>query len=400
MAEKHAELGGRADKSDALEALRRRLLERLRSRSQEVEEAMVNAALSIDSGVSRDGEGLAGLKASARETVELVAELIEQGAKWTPRFPPAVAAQARHLARNGVSLDTAMRGYYAITSLCFEFATSEIDDLPEDTLPYLVSIQSQHGDYLMSAVSAAYEDEVARLDRSPSTRRLDERLQRLLAGEPAETSGLDYDFELCHLGMVAVGGDIELVAKRLAERLGCQLLFLPRGAETAWVWLGTVRPVSFAELEGLLIAGADEDAAFATGEPRSGLDGWRLTHREAQAALEVLRRKPQQLVRCSDVVLLATATRDEEMKAVLLDAYLAPLGSGRDGAVLRDTLRTYFASGGNAASAAASLGVDRHTVQRRLRKVEEAIGRTLDTCRAELEVALRVEEHAGPGLQG
>jgi len=88
------------------------------------------------------------------------------------------------------------------------------------------------------------------------------------------------------------------------------------------------------------------------------------------------------------------------MKAVLLDAYLAPLGSGRDGAVLRDTLRTYFASGGNAASAAASLGVDRHTVQRRLRKVEEAIGRTLDTCRAELEVALRVEEHAGPGLQG
>jgi len=359
---------------------------------------MVNAALSIESGVSSDGEGLAGLQAAARETVELVAELIEQGASWEPRFPPAVAAQARHLARNGVPLDTAMRGYYAITSLCFEFATSEIDDLPEDTLPYLVSIQSQHGDYLMSAVSAAYEDELARLNRSPSTRRLEERLQRLLASEPAETSGLDYDFELWHLGMVAVGGDVELVAKRLAERLGCQLLFLPRGAETAWVWLGAGRAIPFAELERLVTA--DEDAAFATGEPRRGLDGWRLTHREAQAALEVLRRKPQRVVRCSDVVLLATAIRDEEMSAFLVDAYLRPLDSGRDGAVLRATLRTYFASGGNAASAAASLGVDRHTVQRRLRKVEEAIGRTLDTCRAELEVALRVEEHAGTGLPG
>jgi DNA-binding PucR family transcriptional regulator len=38
------------------------------------------------------------------------------------------------------------------------------------------------------------------------------------------------------------------------------------------------------------------------------------------------------------------------------------------------------------------LEVDRHTVQRRLRKVEEALGRLLHTCHAELEVALSLEE--------
>ena len=36
--------------------------------------------------------------------------------------------------------------------------------------------------------------------------------------------------------------------------------------------------------------------------------------------------------------------------------------------------------------------VDRHTVQRRLRKVEEALGRLLHSCHAELEVALVLEE--------
>ena len=52
--------------------------------------------------------------------------------------------------------------------------------------------------------------------------------------------------------------------------------------------------------------------------------------------------------------------------------------------VLRETLRAYFAAGFNAATAAAALEVDRHTVQRRLRKVEEALGRLLHTCHAEL----------------
>ena len=62
------------------------------------------------------------------------------------------------------------------------------------------------------------------------------------------------------------------------------------------------------------------------------------------------------------------------------------------GVGLRETLRAYFDAGFNAATAAAALEVDRHTVQRRLRKVEEALGRLLHTCHAELEVALVLEE--------
>src|SRR5262249_14368679 len=77
----------------------------------------------------------------------------------------------------------------------------------------------------------------------------------------------------------------------------------------------------------------------------------------------------------------------------LHETYLAPLDEhGDSGLVLRETLRAYFAAGFNAATAAAALEVDRHTVQRRLRKVEEALGRLLHSCHAEIEVALRLEE--------
>ena len=70
-------------------------------------------------------------------------------------------------------------------SACFEFATSEISELPGNTLPYLIEIQSRLGDYLMSSTSAEYEDELERL-RSPTVRRLEERVERLLAGAAAE----------------------------------------------------------------------------------------------------------------------------------------------------------------------------------------------------------------------
>ncbi|HKT84228.1 MAG TPA: helix-turn-helix domain-containing protein, partial [Solirubrobacterales bacterium] len=85
--------------------------------------------------------------------------------------------------------------------------------------------------------------------------------------------------------------------------------------------------------------------------------------------------------------------RDELLAKSLYETYLAPLDEGSDsGLGLRETLRAYFDAGFNAATAAAALEVDRHTVQRRLRKVEEALGRLLHSCHAELEVALVLEE--------
>jgi DNA-binding PucR family transcriptional regulator len=77
----------------------------------------------------------------------------------------------------------------------------------------------------------------------------------------------------------------------------------------------------------------------------------------------------------------------------LIETYLAPLdGRGNSGEVLRRTLRAYFKADRNIASAALALGVARHTVERHLHRVEAQLGQNLDTCNAQLQVALRAEE--------
>jgi DNA-binding PucR family transcriptional regulator len=85
--------------------------------------------------------------------------------------------------------------------------------------------------------------------------------------------------------------------------------------------------------------------------------------------------------------------QDELLATTLRRLYLEPLQAERDGGeVAIETLRAYFAAGRNVSSAAAVLGVKRHTVTSRVRAIEEKIGRSLDTCTAEVEVTLRLQQ--------
>ena len=59
---------------------------------------------------------------------------------------------------------------------------------------------------------------------------------------------------------------------------------------------------------------------------------------------------------------------------------------------MKETLRAYFKARHNATQAAATLVCGRHTLESRLAKVGTILGRPLDTCLVELEVALRLEE--------
>jgi hypothetical protein len=376
---------------DSLEALRDVVLARFRARSPEVEEAIVRIGQEIEPVVNGDAEGLAVLRASAKDSVDLIATMVEQGADWVPSLSPGGAAQIRYLARNGVGSDAILRAFYAVTGMMLEFLTEEMTDLPPQALPYLVGIQGQYGDQMMSAILAEYEDEVARMDGSPE-KRVAECVEKLLAGKPADTAAFGYDIDGWHLGIVAAGAKAELFVRGLAERLGCQLLFVQRSAETGWAWLGANRAISFAEVERVALSKTGGNVSLAVGELRQGADGWRLTHREAQIALTVMLHQPQRLVRGADVVLLATAIQDETVRRSLVDVYLGPLEECRDARALRETLRVYFSLDCNAASTAAALGVNRHTVLRRLLRVEKVIGRSLETCRAEMDVALRVTQ--------
>jgi PucR C-terminal helix-turn-helix domain/GGDEF-like domain len=378
----------------SLATIRVELVVRLRERLPEIEDAIFARARTLsESVVEEDPEYVAGLRAAVSESLDFALAHIEKGEEWTGPIPSTAAEQARRSARAGVRLDTVLRRYAAGDRLLGDFVMDEADCFSSQALRQVLRTHGPQVDRLMAAVAAEYMDEVARMRRSP-TQRLSERVQRLVAGEsPADIGGLEYTFEACHLGVIIKGAKGEAGVRALAAGLDSQALVVPRGNGIVWAWLGARRPLAVADIERLLADGVAGEAEFAVGEPRRGLDGWRLTHREAQAALEVMLRKPQRLTRAGDVILLAAVLRDDALARSLIETYLAPLeGHGDTGAVLHETLRAYFSAGLNAATAAAALAVDRHTVQRRLRKVEEALGRLLPDCHAELVVALGLEE--------
>jgi len=378
----------------ALATIRSELVVRLRERLPEIEDAIFARARTLSESVGEeDPEYVAGLRATVSESLEFALAHIEKGEEWMGPIPSTAAEQARRSARAGVRLDTVLRRYAAGDRLLGDFIMDEADRFPSQELRTVLRTHGPQVDRLMAAVATEYMDEVARMRRSP-TQRLAERVQRLVAGEsPADIGGLEYAFDVWHLGMIVKGSGAEACARSLAAGLDSQVLVVSRGNGIVWAWLGARRPLAAPDVEQLLSGDDVGDVSLAVGEPRSGLDGWRLTHREAQAAQEVMLRKPQRLTRARDVILLAAVLRDDALARSLFETYLAPLeGHGDSGAVLRETLRAYFSAGLNAATAAAALAVDRHTVQRRLRKVEEALGRLLPDCHAELMVALSLEE--------
>jgi len=346
-----------------------------------------------------DAEYTAGLRTAIREALDLGITSIERGPEWNPPPPPALAIQAQRAARSGVSLDTVLRRYATGDRIVGEFLVEEADRFPGNVIGQVMRSRGPLVDALMAQAATHYVREFERMTQSPEQRQT-ELVEKLLGGDVAvDLSELDYEFESWHLGTILVGEGAEAAAGAAARELNRRALIVPRGPRTAWLWLGGDPRLDSEAVKRLLDDGALVGLSLASGEPRWGLDGWRLSHQEACAGHQIMLRKPQRLVRGADVVLLAAVLRDDALARSLLQTYLAPLdGPGDSGEVLRRTLRAYFASGHNAATAAAALGVDRHTVKRRLQKVEELLGRQLDACQARLEVALGLEEIGGPAL--
>ena len=385
---------GVAMRSDA----RIELVALVRARRVELEDAIFARIRDVDSGLAgdEDPEYVVGLHMAVAAAVDHALSGIELGEDGSRSVPPEAIAQARRAARVGVSVDTVLRRYVLGSTVLGDFLMQEADSESfagqSLVLREMLSAQAAVLDRLMTAITDEYMRELDLSDRSPERRRA-ERVKQLLAGGHGDTADLGYDLDGWHLGMIASGAAAAATANHIAAQLGCRLLSVQRGEDTVWGWLGVQHSPTPREIELALRRGSSAEVLLVVGEPGHGLEGWRLTHRQAQAALRVALHCPRPFTRYADVALLASVLNDDILATSLVDIYLSPLGDcGNGGAVLRQTLRAYFAAERNASSAASAMGVTRHTVENRLRTIEEKLGQTLRTRQAELEVALRLEE--------
>jgi PucR C-terminal helix-turn-helix domain/GGDEF-like domain len=379
-----------------IEEIRSALAKRLRARRPEIEQAAltrINAVAEV--GESTDPAYRDGLKAAVSAALEYGIEAVERSSERPPPMPTVLLAQARLAARHGVKLETVLRRYLAGYTLLGDFLIEESErggQLNGASLKRLLRVQASLLDGLIAAVSEEYAREAAARPGSSEERRA-ELVRRLLDGELLDTSELAYDFEGHHLGLVAVGPDPVGVVSELARRVDCCSLVVRRDPETAWAWLGARQRLGSGEMVERARR-ENEEVRIAIGEPGEGLSGWRLTHRQAAAALPMARLENAHVVSYVDVAILVSTLRDDVLVAFLRARILAPLEADRnEGAVAKETIRAYLAAGQNASSTAAALGVRRHTVKRRLRLVEEMIGQPIDGCRAEIDLALRLDEH-------
>jgi len=318
---------------------------------------------------------------------------LEPNADGAPRIPTALLSQARLAARNRVSLDTVLRRYLAGYILLGDFILDEAEraGISGGDLQLLLRTQATLLDHLLADIAEEYERESER--PSSTEERRAEQIERLLAGEQLDATGLSYDFGGWHLGIVASGAVAPEAVARLAGTVDCRLLTVRRDGRALWAWLGSRRRIEPDQLGDRAALELPAEVGLAIGEPGKGMAGWRLTHRQAKAALPIAFSGREGLVRYSDVALVASMMSDDLLVTSLRDLFLAPLAEERDGgAVARETLRAYFAAERNVSSAAAILGVSRQAVGRRLRAVEDRIGRSLSSCAAEVEAALKLEE--------
>ncbi len=381
----------------SVESVRSGLAELLRGKRAEIEQAIFARFRDVgfDPAAGEDAEYVAGARAAVAEAVDYGLAAIENGEEWFGSIPAAAVAQARRAARNSVSLERMLLRNNAGHMLLEDYVLQAAENSPfagqTIAIRHVLRTQGALHDHFTSSIANEYQQEVERAAHSPELRRA-EQVQRLLAGAPVDAAQLGYDFDALHLGVIAMGPRAKEAVRAIAAGLDREPLSVTRSEETVWAWFAGQRPLLDAELERVISAGAPEGVSLAIGESAPGIEGWRLTHRQAQAAMLVALRRPERLTRYADVALLAAVLRDRELAQSLRDIHLAPLDDHRNGRVARETLRAYFAAGCNAATAAAALGVDRHTVQRRLHAIEERLGRLLHSCHAELEVALRLEE--------
>lgn len=287
-----------------------------------------------------------------------------------------------------------MRRYFAGYVLLGDFLMREADRCSLDGLVLQCIMRDTAAvfDRLISTIAEEHQREARGLLTSSEGRKA-ARLRALLSGELLDATDIDYEFDEWHLGAVAIGDCARDALKGVAQALNRRLLHVQSDDETVWAWFGGRSPVEPERLSAALASTWPEELCLALGEPAHGLAGWRLTHRQAQAILPVARQTEAGSLQYADAALVAAVLQDDLLSGSLRERYLSPLESERDGgATMRATLRAFFSSDRNASSAAALLGVGRHTVTNRLRMAEEKIGRSLASSGAEIEAALRLHD--------
>ena len=336
--------------------------------------------------------------------------------------PAASLEYARRRAQRGTPLTALLRAY-RLGHTCFsgwllrELARQADDGqlITAATLG-MSRIVAGYVDQTSEEIVAAYTRERENWLRNRSTARA-ARIRDLLSGERVDARAAEaaLGYRLCqhHVGVVCWAGDatgtadgitrLERAVGRVAAHAGCygDPVFLPRDESTAWAWLPLGIRDTF-DAGGAGLDGVDGDICFAFGDAAKGVAGFRLTHRQAVAAQAVALAAgsaPPRAVAFGQVAPVAMMLGSADLLRAWVRGTLAGLAADDEHhARLRETLLVFLQSGGSYKATAERLMLHKNTVQYRIRRAEQSLGRPVARDRHDVELALRASYWLGPSV--
>jgi DNA-binding PucR family transcriptional regulator len=364
---------------------------------------------------------LALLSSSVHSNIGTCLQIMQHQIELSAVHAPAASLEyARRRAQRGTPLTALLRAY-RLGHTCFsDWLLKELarqaDDAAMITAATLSMSRTVAGyvDQTSEEIVAAYTREREHWLRNRSAARA-ARIRDLLSGErvnaAATEATLGYRLRQYHVGLVCWAGDataavdnitrLEHAISHVAAEVAASgdPVFLPRDESSAWAWLPLGIRDRF-DAAGAAAAGADGDLHFAFGDAARGSTGFRLTHRQALAAQAVALaagRAPR-VVTFEEVAPVAMMLGSADLLRAWVLATLGGLAADDEHhARLRDTLLVFLQSGGSYKATAEQLTLHKNTVQYRIRKAEEAMGRPAAN-RYDVELALRASHWLGSAV--
>jgi hypothetical protein len=338
------------------------------------------------------------------------------------RAPAASLEYARRRAQRGTPLTALLRAY-RLGHTCFsdwvlrELArqTGDAALLTAVTLG-MSQIVAGYVDQTSEEIVAAYTRERENWLRNRSAARA-ARIRDLLSGRRVNVGAteaiLGYRLRQCHLGLVCWADQDEAAAdtitrlehavSHVAGKAACagEPVFLPWDERTAWAWLPLgIRDTFDAAAASTADLAGDLHVAF--GDAGRGTAGFRLTHQQALAAQAVAlaaRPAPPRVVAYGEVAPVAMMLGAPELLRAWVLGTLAGLATDDEThARLRETLLAFLHASGSYKATAERLLLHKNTVQYRIRKAEESLGRPVSENPHDLELALRASHWLGSAV--
>jgi DNA-binding PucR family transcriptional regulator len=331
--------------------------------------------------------------------------------------PTAALEYARRLAQHGVPVNALVRAYRLGQRRMNELVFREVRETnmePATRVAVLEAITAtlyEYIDWISQQVVAVYEDERERwLENRNSVRAL--RVREVVAGKTkvdvdATSESIRYPLRWHHLALVmwysdegACGDELARLQRFLRELgqatdVGSNPLFAAADQTTGWGWLPyRAAPPNAVESVREFAGKRADSPSVAIGPVASGVDGFRRSHREAQAARGVAvagGANGPTVVAASDPGLAAAALLGGDIGAarVWVTDVLGELSTDTESdARLRETLRVFLRCGSSYKQAAEELDLHFNTVKYRIGRAVDRRGNPIDQDRLDVELAL------------